>query len=90
MTAINALLTQAVKKMLDDRGKKYSSNVVALVDALIVGAAGMVIYYILSGTNVGAKEIIYLVLMALATWLSSMVSYDKVVQIIKQVGSISA
>lgn len=90
MTAINALVTQAVKKMLDDGKRKYSSNVVALIDALIVGAIGMAIYYILTGTAVGVKEIIYLILMALSVWLSSMVSYDKVVQVIKQIGSIKA
>lgn len=86
--AANALLTQAVKKYLDDGGKKYSSNVLALVDALIVGIGGTAILYIVCDMPFDLKNIIFIVCMALAVWVSSMVSYDKVVGIIRQIAAI--
>lgn len=78
--AANSLLTQAIKKVLGDR--KYSSNILALIDSIIVGAGGTLIYY-----HYGRAEPdpIMVVLMTAAVWLSSMGLYDKVAQTAKQI-----
>lgn len=44
-----SLITEAVKKFLDDAGVKYSSNVVVLIVAVIVGAGGTALMYLFWG-----------------------------------------
>lgn len=74
-----SLLTQALKKALD-----MSSNLVALINALIVGAAGTTAAYILMGVPLNLQNIICIILMSLCIWIGSMIGYDKVIQTISQ------
>lgn len=85
--AISSLCTEAIKKFIQDKAN-YSSNIIVLIVSLIVGSIGMCIYYVLLDMPITLKEIIYIILMGLATWISSMVSYDKVCQCLKQLSSI--
>ena len=80
-SGISALLTEALKKSF----KNVSSNIVALVDAVCVGACGTIIYYIMNDVKFTAQNICWIILMSFAIWLGSMVSYDKVLQTISQV-----
>lgn len=82
---IVGLLTQAIKKLLDGLGAKYSSNVVAVIVSAIVGIGGTAIYYIIAGISFSATNIICMVLMGIATAVGAMVGYDKVIQTIKQI-----
>lgn len=82
---VTSLLTQCVKKLLDEAKVIYASNIVVLIIAVIVGAGGMIMYYVLNGIPFIAQDIIYLVLMALANWLGAMLGYDKVKQAITQI-----
>lgn len=84
---IVGLLTQAIKKLLDGLGAKYSSNVVAVIVSAIVGIGGTAIYYVISGIPFSATNIICMVLMGIATAVGAMVGYDKVIQTIKQIVS---
>lgn len=43
-----SLITEAVKKFLDEAGVKYSSNIVVLIVAVIVGAGGTALICIYS------------------------------------------
>lgn len=81
-STVTSLVTEAVKKMLGE--KQYSSNIVVLVVAAIVGGVGTAIYYVVSGSTLNAVNIIYIGLMMLANWIGSMVGYDKVKQAITQ------
>ena len=40
LAVVVSLITEAVKKFMQDAGLKYSANVVVLIVALIVGAGG--------------------------------------------------
>lgn len=82
---IVGLIVQALKKLLDECGRHYSSNVVACVVAAIVGICGTAIYYSLAEIAFTATNIICMILMGLATAVGSMVGYDKVIQTIKQI-----
>lgn len=44
-----SLITEAVKKFMQDAGLKYSANVVVLIVALIVGAGGTALVYLFTG-----------------------------------------
>ena len=80
----SALLTEAIKKFCENAQKEYSSNAIALGVALGVGLIGTSIAYVLLGIPWTVSNVICMVLMALCMWVGSMVSYDKVIQLVKQ------
>ena len=82
---LNALLTEAIKKAYENEGKEYSPNVVALADALINGGAGTAAVYMLMAIPWTINNIICLLIMIVAVWIASMIGYDKVLQLAKQV-----
>ena len=79
-----SLMTEAVKKLLDNAEVKYSANVVVLIVALVVGIAGTSLAYVVLGIALTPINIVYTILMAVAIWVGSMVGYDKVIQMIGQ------
>ena len=82
--AVNSLLTEAIKKFYENAGRQYSANVIALVDALVIGGLGTAIVYMLMGIPWTVNNIICLLMMVVATWIGSMIGYDKIIQLIKQ------
>lgn len=82
-SVLSSLVTEGVKKLFDDKAN-LSYNVVALVTALIIGGGGTAVYYQLNGIVFSINNIIYAVLMGLASGLVSMVGFDKVKQAIAQ------
>ena len=85
-SAISSLLTQAVKKAYENAGKKYSANVLALIDAIVVGCGGTAVYYMLNAIPWTVNNVICLFLMGVAVWIGSMIGYDKILQLLKQLG----
>ena len=85
--AAAALLTEAVKKFYANASKECSPNVVALVDAVVIGAGGTAVVYMLMNIPWTINNIICLGLMTVCVWIGSMIGYDKVVQLLKQIES---
>lgn len=85
----NALLTEAIKKMYENDKKEYSANVVALAAALIIGGFGTAAVYMLMGLPWSVNNIICLLIMIIAVWVASMIGYDKVIQLAKQVEEVA-
>lgn len=85
---VTSLLTEAIKKAYANAGKDYSSNVIALVDAVIVGGLGTAVAYMLMGIPWTVNNIICLVLMILAVWIGAMIGFDKIKQLVEQIGKI--
>lgn len=84
-----SLFTEAVKKFLDEAGVKYSSNLVVLILSIIVGAGGTALMYVFLGIAFTTANVLCMILMALAVWVGAMVGYDKVLQMIEQVKSLT-
>lgn len=84
--AASGLLTEAIKKAYENAKKDYSANVIALVNAIIVGCGGTAVTYMLLGTTWSINNIICLLLIGICVWVGSMIGYDKIIQLIKQVG----
>lgn len=84
VSVITGLVTEGIKKLLDEYGKAYKSNMlagtVASVLSVFVGAG----YVILMDARLNAKMAVILIALMMLSWLSSMVGYDKVVQAIAQ------
>lgn len=83
-SVITGLVTEGIKNIITDK-VNLSYNIVALVTALIVGGCGTAVYYQLIAIPFTVNNIIYMVLMGLASGLVSMVGFDKVKQAIEQI-----
>ena len=80
----SSLLTEALKKGF----KNISTNLIALINAAIVGLGGTVAAYILMGIPFNVPNVTCILLMVVCMWLGAMVGYDKVVQTIAQIKNI--
>lgn len=83
-SVISSLITEGIKNLANDR-VNLSYNIVALITALFVGGGGTAVYYRLNAIPFSANNVIYMVLMGLASGLVSMVGFDKVKQAIEQI-----
>ena len=84
--AVTSLLTEGIKKFLDDQGKVYASNVLVLTVSMIVGCGATALYYVNYQIPFNALNSVYLALMGVANWLGATLGYDKVKQTIVQIG----
>lgn len=79
-----SLATEAFKKLLGDR---VPYNILVLIIAMVVGCAGVSIYYLIYDIELNTINIIYIILMGIANWIGAMVGYDKIKQLIGQIGA---
>lgn len=84
--AVASLLTEAIKTAFSNAGKDCSPNMIALINSVIVGGLGTALSYILIGIPFTVNNIICIPLMMLCIWIGSMVGYDKIIQLIQQIG----
>lgn len=82
---VSGLLTEAIKKAYANAKKDYSANVIALINAVVVGGGGTAVTYMLLGVSWEVNNIICMALMVICVWVGSMVGYDKIIQLIKQI-----
>lgn len=82
-SVISSLVTEGIKNLATDR-VNLSYNLTVLIIALIVGGCGTAVYYQLNAIPFTVNNIIYIVLMGLASGLCSMVGFDKVKQAVEQ------
>lgn len=83
------LLTEAVKKVYENAKKEFSPNIIALVDALVVGGLGTACSYMLLNIPWTTNNIICLVLMIVVIWLGAMLGFDKIKQTLEQLANIT-
>ena len=86
---VTALLTEAIKKMYANMKKDYSANIIALVNAIVVGCGGTSVVYMLMNIPWTVNNIICMVLMTVAVWIASMLGFDKVLQTVNQIANLS-
>ena len=86
-STVTSICTEGVKKILNEMNVAYASNLLASIIACIVGIGGTAAYYILFGVAFTPANIVFMILMSVATAFGAMVGYDKVVQAIEQIGN---
>jgi len=82
LSLVSSLITEALKKTLGDT---KPTVIVAIVSAL-AGWGGGAIAYVLMGIALNPASIICLVLLAPTIWLVATLGYDKVMEVIEQLG----
>lgn len=85
LSLICSLFTQALKKSFDIK----KPTIVVAILSCITGWAGGSAAYILMGVAFTLQNIICLVLLAPTVWLIATLGYDKVIEVLKQIGKLS-
>ena len=84
VSVLTGLATEALKKWMDERDKRYYANALAGYVSVGLSAAVWTAYVILTETVINAQMVVYLIALIFLSWLSAMVGYDKVMQAISQ------
>lgn len=80
---LSSLITEGIKNLVKDK-ENLPTNIVAIVVGLLVGGIGTGFYYVLNDIVFTDVNVIYLILMGLASGLTAMVGYDKTKQCLLQ------
>lgn len=84
--AINVALTEAIKKAFQNAGKPYSSNLIALINAFVVGGIGTAVLYVLGDVQWNVQSITILFCMIPLNWIGATLGWDKFIQLLAQLG----
>ncbi len=89
LITINALwitmLSQAIKKLLDEENIKYSSNLIVGLITIVFGVFSFGVHCIMHSIPISITTITYGIVVIIGSWIASMVGYDKVAQLLKQI-----
>lgn len=78
-STLASLVTEAIKKLFSADG-----NITAFIVSIVIGLAGTLIYYQLGNIDFTLNNVIYAILMGLASSLVSQVGYDKIKEAIQK------
>lgn len=78
------LLTQSIKQFYYNRGTQASPNVIALINALVVGGLGTAFAYMLLSIPWTINNILCLIAMVIFVWMGSMLGYSKILETFQQ------
>lgn len=84
VSVLTGLFTESIKTLLEEHKVNYYANTLAGCVAVGLSVLAVVGYVIFAGLALTPKIIVMLVALALLSWLSAMVGYDKVLQAISQ------
>lgn len=78
-STLASLVTEAIKQLFSADG-----NITAFVVAIVIGLVGTLLYYQLGSIHFSTNNVIYAVLIGLASSLVSQLGYDKVKEAIQK------
>lgn len=78
-STLSSLITEAIKKLFSTNG-----NITAFIVSILIGLIGTLIYYQLGNIDFTLNNVIYAILMGLASSLTSQVGYDKIKETIQK------
>lgn len=90
VSVFTALVTEAIKKIMDEVGKSYKSNILAGVVSVALSVLAGAGYMVMVEDQINAKMAVILIALVLLSWLCAMVGYDKVMQAITQIKVVKA
>ena len=88
VSTLTGLTTEAVKHILTAFNVKYQSNLLSGIVATVLSVAIGIGYILLANIGFTTQSIISLIALAFMSWLSAMVGYDKVIQVINQLKNV--
>lgn len=85
ISVLTSLSVEGIKKILDEQGKQYSSNILAIEVSTGITLIGSVMYIIYKSVPVTPQVIVTIIALVFLSFLVATVGYDKVVQALKQI-----
>lgn len=87
VSLLTGLVTEGIKRLLDEYKKEYHSNVVAGIIAVVFSVLVDIGYTVVNNMAFDAVWVVYLISLIILSWLCAMLGYDKVIQTLAQIGS---
>ena len=84
VSALTTLSVQGIKKIVDEQGKQYKSNLLAAIVSIVLSVTSVIGYVLYNGIAFSVQIVVMAVAFAFLSWLCAMVGYDKIVQLFKQ------
>lgn len=84
ISALTTLTVEGIKKLLDEKGKTYSSNILAVTVSFVITLIGSILYIIYFAIPVTAQVIVVIICLVFLSFLTATVGYDKVKQLFEQ------
>lgn len=84
ISILTTLTVEAIKKLLGD--KKYSANLLAAIVAVVLSIAVCVCYIVYYSIAITPQVIVTILAMVFLSFLASTVGFDKVKQMLQQLG----
>ena len=78
-STLSSLITEAIKKLFSTNG-----NITAFIVSILIGLIGTLTYYQLGNIDFTLNNVIYAILMGLASSLISQVGYDKIKEAVQK------
>lgn len=85
ISAFTTLTVEALKKLLDEGGKTYSPNLLAVIVTVVLTLAASIGYIIIQNIPVTASVIVEIIAMMFLSFLCATVGFDKIKQTIIQI-----
>lgn len=84
VSLLTSLVTEGVKKLLDEAGIKYKPNILAAIISVVLSVVTVVLYVMYYGIPLTSQVTVSGVSLILLSFLCSTVGYDKVIQTLEQ------
>lgn len=81
---MTSLTTEAIKKLLDEKDKKYSANLLAAGISVVLAIGVSIAYLVITSTAFTPQIAVYIIALVLLSFLCATLGYDKVMQTIAQ------
>ena len=85
ISTLTGLVTEGVKNLAAEHGKKVKPNTTAGLVSLALGAGVGIAYVLFTGQIITVQIVICIVALVFLSWLCAMVGYDKVIQTLVQI-----
>ena len=86
VSALTTLTVEGIKKILDENKVEYKSNMLAGIVAIVLSCGAVMADMLYFGKSFTVQTAVTLVCFAFLSWLCSMVGFDKIKQLLEQMG----
>lgn len=86
ISGLTSLTVQAIKKILDEKEIKYSSNLLAVIVATILAVAVSMAHVLYFNIPFSIQLVVIVIALTYLSFLTATVGFDKVRQLIQQMG----
>lgn len=85
VSTITSLMTEALKKIFDEEGVKYKSNILAAIISFATSILTVVGYVLYVGMDFTVQVVIIAICLIVLSFLCATLGYDKVIQTLNQI-----